>query len=168
MQTSDLVFPLSGHAADAVAHLSLDGNAPDERPSDTHSQEVGRDAGIGSSAEVDVSARGGVTVVTVSGSLDSQTHSLFVTALQSIIARHHDLVVVDMLNVDFMGTQCIESLLDFGSLASSHDVGWVLCSLRAVTRPLQMLGIAEEIPMADSLDEAIGLVGRRATLIDIA
>jgi anti-sigma B factor antagonist len=95
-------------------------------------------------------------VVRLSGELDypgaPQLEALLAAALDTKPA----VLVLDLAEVAFCDSSSLQVLLRIADRALEQGTGFALArARRAVTRPIQVLGLSEQLPAFESVDDAV-------------
>ncbi|PXY19477.1 hypothetical protein BAY60_32575 [Prauserella muralis] len=104
------------------------------------------------------SGRGGLVLARVAGEVDM----VAVPALRRCIdakLRVARSLVLDLTATRYFGAAGISALLRTDELAAALDVPWALAGSRAVRRPLLVTGLADHLPLHDTVDDAVAAVG---------
>lgn len=116
-------------------------------------------------ASVSVETRGPTTVITVSGEIDASNADFMATVLNGF-ATGKGPVVVDLSGIDFVGTQGLRVLLGFDDQCRRGGVAWALVPCRIMRRLLQVFSVERQLPLADSVDDAVDPFERSVTSDD--
>jgi anti-anti-sigma factor len=106
---------------------------------------------------VSVESRGPTTVIAVSGDIDASTSDFMATVLRGFATRN-DRFVVDMRSVDFVGTQAVRVLVDFGSQCRRDGAAWSLVPSQTLLRLLAVIDVGRHLPVSESVDDAVALL----------
>ncbi|GAA0261625.1 hypothetical protein GCM10010492_73340 [Saccharothrix mutabilis subsp. mutabilis] len=102
----------------------------------------------------------GVVVLRVSGELDTSSADELAKPLQETLVEGLRAVVVDLLEVRFLGSAGLEALVTGSKRAAGLGVPLVLVAAgRAVLRPIEATGLSSVFTIVDSEEEALAKVG---------
>lgn len=107
---------------------------------------------------LDRSLRAGAIVVVASGELDGLTVPRLREALaESVRSVESDTLVLDLTEVEFLGSLGLRALVEIAADAEANDKGLrvVVDSQRPVVRPIVLSGLDRELDLYDSLDDAL-------------
>ncbi|KOV87945.1 STAS domain-containing protein [Nocardia sp. NRRL S-836] len=108
-----------------------------------------------SAADMKTSDHDGVLVAVISGELDMVTVDSVGKALFDLLDAGPGGLVVE-LAVDFMGSSALSMLLKLSGHAQSSGVGFAIVAAQpAAVRPLMASALAQVLPLAESVDEAV-------------
>jgi anti-sigma B factor antagonist len=100
----------------------------------------------------------GTTVLRVSGELDMLTSSDLRRAIARQLDRRPRRLVIDLNDVEFMGTSGLAALVEARTEALAGKVGLTLaCRTRQVRRPLEIAGLVDLFHIVDSAAAHTGL-----------
>lgn len=95
-------------------------------------------------------------VVRLSGELDYPGRGALEAVLADALDTGPPALVVDMSGVTFCDSSSLQALLRTATRAGQDDVGFALAAAkRAVTRPIAVLGLTEQLPGYDSVESAV-------------
>ncbi|RKT56581.1 anti-anti-sigma factor [Saccharothrix australiensis] len=98
----------------------------------------------------------GVVVLHVSGELDTSSADELARPLKSTLTEGLRAVVVDLLQVRFLGSAGLEALVTGSKRAQELGVPLLLvASGRAVLRPIQATGLTAVFTIVETVDEAL-------------
>ncbi|XVS60844.1 STAS domain-containing protein [Actinosynnema sp. CA-299493] len=101
----------------------------------------------------------GILLVSVSGALDAATHQPVVAELDAVFEAGPPGVVLDLGEVEFMGSVGIAMLVNCHHRANRLRVPFaVVANTRAVLRPLRISQVDGALPLHASVDEAVAAV----------
>lgn len=115
----------------------------------------GATASSGSTCEVTETWNGEIAVVAAAGVVDMLTAPQLEDALRKAVANKPEGLIVDLTGVEFLASA------GMGVLVAAHDAadeGTRFCVVAdgpATSRPLKLVGIADIVPLYESLDEAL-------------
>ncbi|WP_028934039.1 anti-sigma factor antagonist [Pseudonocardia spinosispora] len=104
------------------------------------------------------SVRAGAIVVVATGELDVLTvPRLRETLAESVRSPEADTLVLDLTDVEFLGSLGLRALVEIAAEAEANDKGLrvVVDSQRPVVRPIMLSGLDRELDLYDSLDDAL-------------
>ncbi|MCP2257695.1 anti-sigma B factor antagonist [Streptoalloteichus tenebrarius] len=108
---------------------------------------------------IDLSVRhlDGARVVAVSGEVDMLTTPTLRTHLQHHLDARPDLLVVDLSGVTFLGSSGLAVLVAAAQRARESGVPFrLVCTTRAVIRPLTATGLVDVLDIRATVREALG------------
>lgn len=97
-------------------------------------------------------------MVVASGELDGLTVPRLREALaESVRSVESDTLVLDLTEVEFLGSLGLRALVEIAADAEANDKGLrvVVDSQRPVVRPIVLSGLDRELDLYDSLDDAL-------------
>ncbi len=98
----------------------------------------------------------GVLLVSLSGALDAATHRPVVSELDTVFEARPPGVVLDLGDVEFMGSVGIAMLVNSHHRANRLRIPLaIVANTRAVLRPLQISQVDGALPLHASVDEAV-------------
>ncbi|MBB5959311.1 anti-anti-sigma factor [Saccharothrix tamanrassetensis] len=101
----------------------------------------------------------GVVVLHVSGELDTSSADELASPLKSNLVTGVRAVVVDLLQVRFLGSAGLESLVTGSKRADELGVPLIVVAAgRAVLRPIEATGLASVFTIVATVDEALAKV----------
>ncbi|WP_158852143.1 STAS domain-containing protein [Saccharothrix deserti] len=101
----------------------------------------------------------GLLLVRVSGSLDAASHRPIAAELDALFEPHPTSIVLDLRDVDFMGSAGIALLINARHRAGRLGTPFaVVADNRSVLRPLQVSQVDGAIGLHATVDEAIAAV----------
>jgi anti-sigma B factor antagonist len=101
----------------------------------------------------------GILLVSVSGALDAATHRPVVSELDAVFEARPPGVVLDLSEVEFMGSVGIAMLVNCHHRAGRLRIPFaVVANTRAVLRPLRISQVEAALPLHASVDEAVAAV----------
>ncbi|MFD0201941.1 MULTISPECIES: STAS domain-containing protein [Saccharothrix] len=101
----------------------------------------------------------GILLVGVSGALDAATHRPVVGELDAVFEARPPGVVLDVGEVEFMGSVGIAMLVNCHHRAGRLRIPFaIVANTRAVLRPLQISQVDAALPLHPSVDEAVAAV----------
>ena len=107
-----------------------------------------------------VSRAAGHAVLSVAGNVDAGTEQRFRDALASVLAHGVPRIVVDLSRVAFMSSAGIGVLMGVRRVLADAGGSLVLASPHGeVAQVLSITGVAEVIPVAASVAEAVAALG---------
>jgi len=107
-----------------------------------------------------VSRGNGHAVLSVAGSIDTGTEQRFRDALASVLAHGVPRIVVDLSGVAFMSSAGVGVLMGVRRVLADAGGSLVLASPHGeVAQVLSITGVAEVIPVADSVADAVARLG---------
>ncbi|RKT73560.1 anti-anti-sigma factor [Saccharothrix variisporea] len=102
----------------------------------------------------------GVVVLRVSGELDTSSADELAKPLRDTLVAGVRAVVVDLLEVRFLGSAGLEALVTGSKRATELDVPLVLVAAgRAVLRPIEATGLTSVFTIVDTVEDALTKVG---------
>lgn len=102
----------------------------------------------------------GVVVLRVSGELDTSSADELAKPLRETLVAGVHAVVVDLLEVRFLGSAGLEALVTGSKRAAELDVPLVLVAAgRAVLRPIEATGLSTVFTIVDTVEDALTKVG---------
>ncbi|MEJ2853989.1 MULTISPECIES: STAS domain-containing protein [unclassified Saccharothrix] len=102
----------------------------------------------------------GVVVLRVSGELDTSSADELAKPLRDTLVTGVQAVVVDLLEVRFLGSAGLEALVTGSKRATELDVPLVLVAAgRAVLRPIEATGLTSVFTIVDTVEDALTKVG---------
>lgn len=100
--------------------------------------------------------RSGVVVLSVSGELDLLTTDTLESELRAALAPPNEVVVLDMSEVQFLGSSGLSTLLASAESAKSGGIDFRLVAHeRVILRPLEITGIRSSFTVFDSVAAAL-------------
>lgn len=100
---------------------------------------------------------GGVVIVAVSGDLDLLTDDEFTQKLKLQLTSAHRMVVLDLSEVQFLGSSALSVLASSAEEAAAANVDLrLVANARIVLRPLEIAGVNRSLAVFDSVESAIG------------
>jgi anti-anti-sigma factor len=97
-----------------------------------------------------------VAVVAASGELDMLTAPQLRDAVQSALSKTPSGLIVDLTQVDFLGSAGMQVLMEAHNQTSGTQTRFaVVADGSATSRPLKITGIADVIDLFSSLDDAL-------------
>jgi anti-anti-sigma factor len=97
--------------------------------------------------------------VSVSGALDAATHQPVVAELDAVFEAGPPGVVLDLGELDFMGSVGIAMLVNCHHRANRLHVPFaIVANTRAVLRPLRISQVDAALPLHESVDAAVAAV----------
>lgn len=112
-----------------------------------------------SSCLVEERAVGDLTVLAISGTLDVLTTPEFEARIAAAAGRSPTGVVVDLSDVDFLGSSGMGALVTAYADLTPAIRFVVVADGPATSRPLKLIGIADIIDIFPTLDEALSALG---------
>jgi anti-sigma B factor antagonist len=115
--------------------------------------------------DIDIEERaGGIRIARASGELDMLSAPALWNCYENRISTRHNFVL-DFEQVTFLASAGMQTLIDIDFSAHRHNQAWALvANSRPVTRPLQITGLLDRLPMQPSVTTALKvLVGESAT-----
>lgn len=97
----------------------------------------------------------GVVVLAVTGALDIVTSDEFLGRLREVLGENPAAVIVDLGNLEFLGSAGIAALIDGDRLAGPDTAMAVVADGPATGRPLMITGVTDLIAVYRSLPDAI-------------
>lgn len=113
----------------------------------------------GGKCEAVVANVDGVTLATISGSIDAASVADFDGHLVAACGSGSGRVVVDMSDVDFLSVDGIAALHELARRMVNGGGALAISGGRAVSRPLRRTGLTRLIPVFDWLPKAFDSVG---------
>lgn len=114
-------------------------------------------------ASVSVEDLGAVVVVRLTGEIDGSTADLVGDPLFACLDTASSAVVVDLTNVEFMGSTGLNILVRAHETALRRTIALrVVASTRAVLRAVEISGLDTHLPMSRSVPEALTSIGASA------
>ena len=102
----------------------------------------------------------GVPVLLVAGEVDMATAPRFGEAVSARVAAGEPFVV-DLEGVDFLSSAGLAVLVDAREQTAGHDLRWAVVATRpTVTRPLEITGLLDLLPVHGSLADAVTALTR--------
>ncbi|SHF29503.1 STAS domain-containing protein [Streptoalloteichus hindustanus] len=99
----------------------------------------------------------GALVVAVSGEVDMLTTPTLRAHLQHHMEAHPDLLVVDLSGVTFLGSSGLAVLVAAAQRAKESGIPFrLVCTTRAVIRPLTATGLVDVLDIRQTVREALG------------
>jgi anti-anti-sigma factor len=99
---------------------------------------------------------GRVAIVAASGELDMLTVPQLRDAVQSALSKDPTGLIVDLTQVDFLGSAGMQVLMEAHNQTGGTDTRFaVVADGAATSRPLKITGIADLIELFTSLDGAV-------------
>lgn len=107
-----------------------------------------------------VSREAGYAVLSVAGNIDTGTEQRFRDALASVLAHGAPRIVVDLSRVAFMSSAGVGVLMGVRRVLADAGGSLVLASPHGeVAQVLSITGVAEVIPVAASVADAVAALG---------
>ena len=95
-------------------------------------------------------------VVSLSGELDYPGTAPLEALLGAALETKPAVLVLDLAEVAFCDSSSLQVLLRISGNADEQGTGFALArARRAVTRPIQVLGLSEQLPAFESVDAAV-------------
>jgi anti-sigma B factor antagonist len=111
-------------------------------------------------ASVSIEDLGAVVVVRMSGEIDGSTADLVGEPLFSCLETAPSAVVVDLTNLQFMGSTGLNILVRAHETALSRAIALrIVASTRAVLHTVEISGLDTYLPMSRSVPEALTSIG---------
>ncbi|MFT7836791.1 STAS domain-containing protein [Saccharothrix sp. BKS2] len=102
---------------------------------------------------------GGIPLIRVVGALDAVSHRAVAAELDAVVERRPAAVLLDLREVDFMGSAGIAVLINAHHHASRLHVPFaVIADNRCVLRPLRMSQVDAALPLHATLEHAVAAV----------
>ncbi|MYR08197.1 STAS domain-containing protein [Gordonia sp. SID5947] len=89
-----------------------------------------------------------------SGDIDMQTIADLAAALDRVLGRKPDCVVLDLSRVHFLSASGLAILSQFGSDAADQAIPVAVVAKREVARPIEACGLVGVLPIYASVEEA--------------
>ncbi|MBB5957984.1 anti-anti-sigma factor [Saccharothrix tamanrassetensis] len=106
----------------------------------------------------------GISLIRVSGALDSGSQQAVTAELDTAFDTHPDSIVLDLRDVDFLGSAGIGLLVNARHRAARLDVPFaVVADNRSVLRPLRVSQVDGALPLHPTLEDALAAVRLAAT-----
>lgn len=107
--------------------------------------------------ELSSSEHGDRTVIAVKGELDVASRDRFIAFVDGIIVKNGRRIILDLSQLGFMDTAALSTIASYWKrLTASDDGTLVLAATQyATARVLWITGLAQRLPMYDSVDEAL-------------
>lgn len=99
---------------------------------------------------------GAAIVLAVAGSVDMATVSRFEDALQAALGERPRLLVLELSQVGFFASAGLNALVAAQQQAGADTAVRLVATHRAVVRPLEVTGLTGTIPIASSVELALG------------
>lgn len=97
-----------------------------------------------------------MAIVAATGELDMLTAPQLREAVQSALAQNPAGLIVDLTNVDFLGSAGMQVLMEAHNQTGGTETRFaVVADGSATSRPLKITGIADLIDLFSSLDDAV-------------
>lgn len=110
----------------------------------------------GAPFDVVIAERGPAVVLTVTGEVDLNTAPRLREALEEAVAAHPSLLVVDLTDVDFLGSPGLAALIAAHDRAQPRTrLRVVASSTTPVLRPIRLTGLEELLNVHPTLDHAL-------------
>jgi anti-anti-sigma factor len=114
-------------------------------------------------ASVSVEHLGTVTVVRVSGEIDGSTEDVVGEPLFTCLRTTSGAVVIDLSNVEFIGSTGLNMLVRACETARSQVIPLrIVAGTRPVLRTLQVSGLDTCLPVSRSVPDALSVMGAAA------
>jgi anti-anti-sigma factor len=98
----------------------------------------------------------GVVVLAVTGELDLLTTDTLTSKLREALAPPNKVVVLDMSEVQFLGSAGLSALVAGAESAKSGGIDFrLVASERVILRPLEITGIRSTFTVFDSVESAL-------------
>lgn len=98
----------------------------------------------------------GVVIVAVVGDIDLLTNEEFAQQLKRQLTGKHRVVVLDLSNVQFLGSAALSVLASSAAEAAAANVDLrLVANERVVLRPLEIAGVNQTLAVFDSVDAAV-------------
>lgn len=115
--------------------------------------------------DLTVSVREQAVVVSVSGEIDMLTAPTLRSCLEHQLKQRPQLIVVDLSSISFLGSSGLAVLVAMQRRAGETGTTLrLVCSTRAVLRPLQATGLDEVFQVSGTLEEALTEKGGSAAV----
>ncbi|WP_307845352.1 STAS domain-containing protein [Planomonospora sp. ID67723] len=120
--------------------------------------------GDGSAAlTLESAAVGGVNVIRVTGLLDATTRDQFADYLAAEAAEHGADMVLDLSGVTFMDSRALGLIVHQWQVSTAEGGRFALIGVEyAKTRVMWITGLAQRLPLYDTIDDALAAFGRSA------
>jgi anti-sigma B factor antagonist len=105
---------------------------------------------------------GGVTVVSVTGTLDVLTSPKLTESLDAALVETPPALIVDLSEVDFLASAGMSAIVDAHDNAGGSRFG-VVADGPATSRPLTLVGVDAIVSLYATLDEALEDLGGTET-----
>ncbi|ALG09815.1 STAS domain-containing protein [Kibdelosporangium phytohabitans] len=96
------------------------------------------------------------SVLSFQGEVDMVSGEHFATHLHAALTTGVELLVIDMLRVDFLGSAGLAALVRFHTEAARRGIDVRLVCGRAARRTIELTGLADRFTPADTLSAALG------------
>ncbi|MCG5212579.1 STAS domain-containing protein [Streptosporangium sp. KLBMP 9127] len=103
---------------------------------------------------------GGLVVVKVDGILDATTRNQFATYLAETVEERGPGMILDLEGVSFMDSRALGLIVHQWQVSTAAQGGFALVGVQyAKTKVMWVTGLAQRLPLYDSLDEALAAIG---------
>ncbi len=102
---------------------------------------------------------GETTVIAVSGEIDASNADFTATVLHGF-AEWNGEVVIDLTELDFIGTQGLRLLVQLNERCQRENMALAVVPNRMLRRLMQLIDIGSDLPVAQSVDDAVLSVAR--------
>jgi anti-sigma B factor antagonist len=100
-------------------------------------------------------------VLSVRGEIDALTTDRFRAAVSECLVEANDLVVVDLVEVSFLGSHGLAALVSAAQESERSrykpPIRLVVDNNRPVVRPIELTGLDQYLALYDSVDEALSV-----------
>ncbi len=121
----------------------------------------GEEPGVERLLELSVREVPGALILAAAGEIDVMTAPRFRTAISQCLERAEDLVVIDLVQVSFMGSTGLAALVaakqESDGGRNKAPMRLVVDQNRPVVRPLEVTGIDHLFPLYHSLGDALAV-----------
>jgi anti-sigma B factor antagonist len=98
----------------------------------------------------------GTVLLTVGGEVDMLSSPTLRESIASALAGGHRRLVIDLNDVEFLGTSGLAALVEARGTAQDRGIElWLACARRQVLRPLRIAGLFDLFRVADSAAAAL-------------
>lgn len=116
----------------------------------------------GRAASISAESWGETTVISACGEIDASNADFTATVLDGF-ATANGKVVVDLSNLDFIGTQGLRVLIEFYESCQRSNTAAAVVPCRMLRRLLHVIDIGGHLPVAQSVHSAVHSVERDVT-----
>ncbi len=116
-------------------------------------------------ASICAQARGQAIIIAVSGEIDASNADFTATILDGFSARN-DAVVIDMTELDFIGTQGLRLLIEFHDRCQRSGTALTVVPGPMLRRLMQFVDVGRDLSVGESVDDAVRSVVRGVASVD--
>src|SRR5437879_5814339 len=97
-----------------------------------------------------------ITIVAIEGKLDAPSADTLLAALETLVAQHPPLFLIDMVKVEFLSSASMRAFLAFeGTVRQKGGKLLFFGIVPAIQEMIEMAGLLPYFPMEESIDSAV-------------